>query len=349
MSEPLQTLKPENLLAPLIRTIAITKGDWVHAEAFAEGRGWHHVAKVCKAAVTPSTYDEVGAAMRPFDDALATLIRPLAVAPRLTLRRVPVATSVRRLTSGATASFAEEGKPFAMSKESFDSAIRLDPFKLISGIVVTSESLHAIGRDANALLAGDVAASVAEAFDKRFLDPAFAESAASPASITNGATRYTSSGSTVAALDADFQKMIRALVSGKNTLETAAWIMNPVTAAVLAMTRGSGGAPAYPNVSTKGGELLGIPVVTSGAITPAGSPSESYIVLLEGSKVAIAEGLTMIDISTNAAVQMSDTPSSSASQLVSLWENNLAGIKATKYCNWSAASGSVVVLENVQF
>jgi hypothetical protein len=62
------------------------------------------------------------------------------------------------------------------------------------------------------------------------------------------------------------------------------------------------------------------------------------------------EGGVTIDMSTEASVQMNDAPSAGAQSLVSLWQNNLVGIRAEQFINWTAARPSnlgITLIENI--
>lgn len=56
------------------------------------------------------------------------------------------------------------------------------------------------------------------------------------------------------------------------------------------------------------------------------------------------DGGIEIDISRQASVQMDDAPVSppiAASVLPSLWQTNMAGVRAERRVNWQAAPGAV--------
>jgi hypothetical protein len=62
------------------------------------------------------------------------------------------------------------------------------------------------------------------------------------------------------------------------------------------------------------------------------------------------EGGFRIDTSTEASLQMSDPPSAGATSLVSLWQNNLLGIRLEKFINWAPRrSNAVYVINSVDW
>ena len=56
---------------------------------------------------------------------------------------------------------------------------------------------------------------------------------------------------------------------------------------------------------------------------------------MDASQIGIAdEGLLTIDVSDEASVQMSDTPSAGAQQRGSLWQSRLVSYRLTCFRNW---------------
>jgi hypothetical protein len=57
--------------------------------------------------------------------------------------------------------------------------------------------------------------------------------------------------------------------------------------------------------------------------------------LLVQSEMMVADdGQTMIDISQEASLQMDTAPATPPAQLISLWQQNMLGIKAERYIYW---------------
>ena len=122
---------------------------------------------------------------------------------------------------------------------------------------------------------------------------------------------------------------------GDADLSNAAWAMRPKTALYLATLRGTAGAPCYPGATAKGGTLLGLPVLTSNAITDANSPSEAYIALLCPGEIQVADdGQSLIEYSEQASIEMVDAPTAGAATMVSPWQHGLVGLRASRAINW---------------
>jgi hypothetical protein len=93
----------------------------------------------------------------------------------------------------------------------------------------------------------DMVKGIATYEDKRFIDPNYSGVAnVAPASITNGATRYQSSGTTLAAIDADVRSAIAMFASSDVDPSTAVWVMPATVALRLSMKRNAYDEIAFP-------------------------------------------------------------------------------------------------------
>jgi hypothetical protein len=166
-----------------------------------------------------------------------------------------------------------------------------------------------------------------------------------PASITNGATAHTSTGSTTAQIISDLSTMMSLL----STWNSPFWVMSPSTAAFLASRLTSGGSIAFPNITARGGTLYGIDVLTS--INTSG-----LIVLLDAASIMYARGAIEIDRSTQASVEMDSAPAagesspvSAISTLKSFFQNDLIGIRAEQEVSYLRSSNTGVVYMTVAY
>jgi hypothetical protein len=174
--------------------------------------------------------------------------------------------------------------------------------------------------------------------DTQFLDPTITATSTRPASITNGAQPVTSSGSTAANIATDLASMVE-LMQILSDGDAWVWALRPTTYYAIAAKFAGAGTPITP------GQLLGINVVL-------GSKSPRQIALIDASNIAWAsDGQIVVDISNDASVEMSDAPGQSGAagtgaSLVSFWQSNLVGVRATLGLNWQTiryASGSPTV------
>src|SRR5258708_4082515 len=99
---------------------------------------------------------------------------------------------------------------------------------------------------------------------------------------------YQSSGNSATQLASDLGLLVAALAGQSIGFDSAAWIMTPALAAKLAAVVGSGGAPAFPAITVKGGMLLGIPVLCSNSVSSSISAG-TIVVLVEASALDVAD------------------------------------------------------------
>jgi HK97 family phage major capsid protein len=334
-----------------LRCLTLTRGDALGAERVAANLGWNSIVLALKAIVTEGNTSN-HADLLPIRRDLVEVLRPLTLVGRMQgMSRVPFNTKLLTGNVGGSGDWVLEGAPIPVTQMELSASDSLAP-KRVGGIrVLTAELVKNATDGSERAVANDAAAGIAEALDRAFTDPANSGSSAKPASITYGATSFSSSGSTVAAIDADLKQMIGVLTAANMPLRTAAWMMSPTTATTLSLTRGSGGSLAYPGMTARGGELLGLPALTTATITASGSPGERYIALAEASEIAIADdGEATIDLSTQADLEMDDSPTGGERQLVSLWQLGLVGIRAVRFLNWKVRrTGAVAVLRDVTY
>lgn len=337
--------------ARFVKALARTRGDVLGAERFAAAQGWRTVEVAMKALVNPLD-DSTASALLPITNDLAALLRPLTIVGRLQgMRRVPFDTRLLTQDVGGSGDWVGQGLPIPVSAAGLTNTATLDAKKVAGIRVLTEELLRNAVDGSEQTVAADAAGAVVEAMDLAFIDPANTGTDAKPGAITAGATEINSTGSSVTQIDNDLEDMVGVLIAAEMSLASAAWIMSPITATHLSLRRGTSGALAYPGMTARGGNLLGLPAIVSTAVAASGSPGERFVALVEASEIMLADdGAANIELSTRAAVQMNDGPSTGAQQLVSLWQNGMVGIKAERFINWKRRrTGAVAVLRNVTF
>ncbi|MBA3776978.1 MAG: phage major capsid protein, partial [Betaproteobacteria bacterium] len=159
-------------------------------------------------------------------------------------RKVPLGVKYLTQSGAATVAWVGENIPVPVGELSLST--ETPGFAKASGIlVVTQELLDSSTPDAEGLFSTELRAAMVQFFDEQFINPAVAAVAnVSPASITNGASSIASSGTTVAAIIADFGALFAAL--SDINLIAPTLIMAPKTAIALALKRDSAGGPPFP-------------------------------------------------------------------------------------------------------
>lgn len=282
------------------------------------------------------------------------LLRPATIIGRMQgLRRVPFMMRTARQLTGVSGGFVGEGAPKPVGRQTYDN-VTLGFAKAAVIVVLSDELVRFSTPDAEMRARDDMIKGIGTFLDQRFIDPAFAGIPnVSPASITNGATRYQASGTTLDAIDIDVAKAMAMFAAGNVDPGSAVWVMPATVALRLMMKRNPEGQRAFPEIRIDGGTWYGLPVIVSNAMQASGSPNELQIALIAQDEVFLAdEGGVSIDVSMEASVQMNDAPSAGAQPLVSLWQNNLIGLRAERYINWAPRrpnSLGIALIENVNY
>jgi HK97 family phage major capsid protein/HK97 family phage prohead protease len=284
-------------------------------------------------------------------------LRPLTIIGRVQgFRRVPFKIKVPRQTSGASVNWVGEAKVKPLSSLAFDS-LTLEHYK-IAGIIPLSEELVRFSSpSAELLVRDDLAGAIVQLMDRDFVDPTKAlQAGVSPASITNGVTPTTATGSTAAAFRADVKTMIGTFLTAGIPVTTGVWIMTQAQALSLSLMQTSLGTPEFPGITMQGGTLLGFPVVVSENIpATGGSPADGTLIIfaLAGEILLADDGGVNIDVSREASLQMETTPDSPATAsttLVSLWQHNMIAIKAERFINWlKRRDDAVAFIQNAKY
>lgn len=286
------------------------------------------------------------------------LLRPKLITGRMdNLNRVPFLSRLGRQLTGVTGSFVGEGAPKPVQKQTYDN-VTLGYAKVAVIVVLNDEAVRFSSIKAEMRARDDMVKGIATYIDKRFMDPAYSGVAnVSPASITNAARRVQSTGSTLATIDADVRNAFADFATSDVDPSTAVWVMGGGVALKLATKRNAYDEAAFPGMAnamaTGAGVWYGLPVIVSNSMVATGSPSEQQVALVTQQEVSLADdGGISIDMSSEASVQMNDAPSAGAQSLVSLWQNNLLGVRAEQYINWGVrrtGNLGIVLIENTNW
>jgi hypothetical protein len=270
------------------------------------------------------------------------------------LTRVPFRTKVPRQTAVAAVNWVGEGKPKPLGAGAFDT-IDLPNYKIAGIVVLTEELIRFSNPSAEALTRDMLANGIVKLMDRDFIDPDKALVAnVSPASITNGVTPVIASGTNYAAFVTDLKKIMANFDAA--TIEGGfVAVMRTGLARSMSLMLNPLGQPQFGDLSEEGGTLQKIPVITStnvplSDVSPAlGSP----ISIFRAADIFLADdGGVSIDISREASVEMESAPAAptAGTIMVSLWQQNMVGIRAERACAWlRARAGSVQVIENANY
>ncbi|MCH2219306.1 MAG: phage major capsid protein, partial [Dechloromonas sp.] len=278
------------------------------------------------------------------------LLRPKALITRIPgLRRVPFNIKVPRETAGMTAYWVGQGSPKPVSKGALDT-VTLD-FAKIAGITYQTQELLRFSRpNSETIMVNSLTKAIQYLMDRDFLDPTkTAVTGVSPASITNGSTSITATGTTSDAFRADFANALSLYSMANYSLSGLVIAMTETQAMRLSLMRTDFNQKLFPDITKDGGSIEGIPVVTSeNIVANGGSPADgSLIAFINASDILLADdGAVDVDISTEATIQADsapDSPQTASTVMVSLWQNNMVGIRCERYINWTKARSDSVI------
>jgi HK97 family phage major capsid protein/HK97 family phage prohead protease len=282
------------------------------------------------------------------------LLYPQTILGRLPgLRRVPFNIRVGSATSGGTGYWVGEGKAIPASKMQTDN-VSLTIAKAAGLMVITEELARSSAPSAEALVRDDLIKTVTEFLDVQFIDPNYGPNTTTgaPGAVTYGipATQVrAASGTTAAALRADFAALMDPLFTANVNTMDAVWVTSPYMAMKIGMINTSLGTREFPDINMNGGSLFGLPVVTSMSAYVAGSPDYGHmIVLVKPSDIFLADDGGMdVSVSREASIQMDDAPTvdtstPTATSLVSMWQTESLAIKLVRYINWKRRRSTAV-------
>jgi HK97 family phage major capsid protein/HK97 family phage prohead protease len=271
----------------------------------------------------------------------ADYLRPGTILGKLnSLRMVPFNIQVPRMTTGASVGWVGESAPKPVTSEAFDS-ITLRWAKGAAIIAVSQELIRYSNPRAEEVIRDDMRNAMTEFLDRQFIDPSVAAvTNVSPASVLNGVTAVTPTGTTASAFRTDLKTLLAPIMTANIPLDTGAFVMHSSTALSLGLMQNSLGNNVFPGIGRDGGSLLGFPVVTSTNVPAAGgSPADGYLIafIVQNEVMLADDGVTLIDASDQASIQMEsapDSPPTASSAYVSLWQLNWVGLRVERWITW---------------
>lgn len=291
-------------------------------------------------------------------------LRPQTIIGRIDgFTRVPFNVRIGTQTSGGSGYWVGElrAKPLTFWGTS---AQTLRWHKVANIAVISQELARFSNPSAEAYVRDELARACRERLDIDFIDPdKAAVSNVSPASITNGLTQLNSTATTTLQNVLDELALMMAQFGGWNIVPTH-WIMPNNVAMKLSTMLTSLGQPAFPQITSQGGTLLGLPVITSQYLI-SGTPSNNLVILLSAPEILLADdGGFTIDVSREASLEMNDAPTMSGGSLgsptgatgsvvVSMFQINAMALRCERFITWLRRRGTtspgVVWMDDVQW
>lgn len=280
-------------------------------------------------------------------------LRPRTLIGQAQFRTTPFNVRIGSRTSGGTAYWVGEGNAKPVTK--FDFSAGTIPFSKIASIaVITQELARFSNPNAAALVRDALAETVIERIDVDLFDPDKAAVAGvSPAGLLNGVAPVAVS------VDAGDPDSIRCALMAlwapwdATFLGTRpAYYTTPAVARALAFVREPGsGTRAFPAMTPMGGNIDGVPVRVSQYLANDGGSGGAPLILVDESEIYLADdGSVTLDSSTEATIEMSNTPAgksnptvvTAGSPFVSMFQTNSIAYKAERFIWWGKRRASAV-------
>jgi len=286
---------------------------------------------------TTTAFADFAAFLRP-----ATILGKFGEGGIPDLRHVPFRERLISQTGGGDGYWVGEGKPKPLTAFNF-AGTTLDPLKVANIAVLTDENIKSSSPNSEIIVRDALRDALVATQDLSFIDPTNAGSAnVKPASITNGAATIVSTGIDADDVRRDVRAVFQKFIDADNPPENGVWIMSTTNALALSMMVNTLGQREFPNITMKGGLFEGMPVIAS-------RYASNIVALVNASDIYEAdEGEVAVDMSREASLEMKDSAltqdgaAGTGASLVSLWQNNLVGLRAEKTVNWKRRRASAV-------
>lgn len=256
------------------------------------------------------------------------------------LRPIPFNVQFPAQVTGGDGYWVGEGKAKPLTRFSFEQII-LRWTKCANIAVVSEELLRFSTPSAELVVRNALAEALQGRLDSDFINPAITITAdVRPASITNGATTFVSSGNDAAAVRYDIRRLLGVMIAANMNTGGLVFIMRQAQALALGLMRNDLGQKEFPDINLNGGTLEGIPVITSQYV-PVG-----IVVAAVAPEIYLADdGAVSIDLSREASLEMDTAPTNAITNdasppisveqaMVSMFQTNSVAIRAERFINW---------------
>lgn len=237
--------------------------------------------------------------------------------------------------TGGDAAWVPQGGAIPLTRFNFDS-IELGWAKIGTIAVVTKELARWSHPSAELIIRDQLAAAVIARMDQDFVDPGKAAVPnISPASILHNVPAIASvGGADIEAVKQDVEAAYLSFFENDNPPDSACWILSSRVALRLSLMQNMLGNREFPEMSAKGGILLGVPCIVSNYL-----PTDRAILVNASDIYYVHEGVN-IDSSDSVSLEMDSVPSSSSTtptgaNNVSMFQTDSIATKVVTYANWA--------------
>lgn len=278
----------------------------------------------------------------------ATIIGKFGTGNIPALRALPFNVRMIEQTQGGTGYWVGQGAPKPLTAFGFSPVTNVTT-KVAAISVITEELARFSSPSAEQLVRDSLIASLVERIDRDLLDPAEAGTTnVQPASLTNGLVALTSAGTSADNARTDLANIMADFVAANIDPSSAVIVMPTTLALALSFLVNSLGQPEFPGLGMMGGNINGIPVITSQYVANASGAGNMVVVVAAREVFLSDDGQVTVDMSREASLQMLDNPTNNAATgnpttMVSMWQTNSIALRAERFINWSKRRATAVV------
>ena len=334
---------------------AVAEGADLHEMRKMQSQGMIQKATVPAGTTTGETWASPLVYQDTWSQDFVEFLRPRSLIGQAAFRPVPFNVRIPGATTGGSASWVGEGKAKPVTQFGFnDVASQFTKIAAIS--VITQELARFSDPSAEAIVRDMLADAVVARADISLFSSAAAVTGVSPAGLLNGVTPV------AGPADNSQEEIICAILrlwagwDATNLGARPAYYTTPAVARALAWLRDPLGNRAFPGVTMTGGDLGGVPVRVSNYLADLATTGGHPLILVDEAEIYMADdGSVTLDTSTEASIEMSDTPAGSSSptvaasgtMLVSMYQTNSMAIRAERPIWWGARRpGAVAYIED---
>jgi HK97 family phage major capsid protein len=324
-------------------------------KAQAEGADLERIMQTKATVAAGTTTDATWAAPLAYQNTTSQdfieFLRPRTLIGQAAFRPIPFNVRIPRATSGGQSGWVGQGKSKPVTKFDFDAVFTA--FTKVAGIsVITQELARFSDPSAEALVRDMLADTVIARIDSDLFDPDLAAvSGVNPAGLLNGVAPV--AGPASSDPDDIDCAILRLWAPWDASFIGArpAYYTTPGVAAYLSMRKNALGQNAYPNVTRNGGNIGGVPVRVSQYLANNGGSGGAPFILVDESEIYMADdGTVTLSASTEATIEMSDTPVGSSSAtvtsngtpFVSMFQTNSIALRAERFIWWGPRRAGAV-------
>lgn len=261
-------------------------------------------------------------------------LMPATIIGRLNLVPTPFLTRIVEQISGATIEWVGQAAVKPVGEMVFTD-FSMPRYKVAGIVVISDELARSSQPDAEELVRRSLTNQIVKFLDTQFIDVSVGGTATNPASITNGVTPITASGTDINSMLFDFNAALGTFDGTDLGTSGLAIVTTPALARGISMMITTFGARQFPEMTPTGGSILGYPVIVSNSV-----PSGDIVFIKQDAVRISSDRQIMIDVSNQATLDMNDGNGTT----FNLWQRNCIGLRAEEYIAWLKDRAEAVML-----